>query len=140
VTTTDPRPIPGTVPRDEAFTRPFWQAAAEGRLTTTRCRPCGRLQFPPRIVCVHCWGRDSVWQELGGTGVLASFTEIHAGPAVFAEELPYTIGLVDLDEGLRVAARIDARFTDLRLADPVAFAARSRNGTPLLTFVPTNRR
>jgi uncharacterized OB-fold protein len=44
--------------------------------------------------------------ELSGRGKLYSQTVIHAVPAAFAGEAPIRNGIVDLDEGLRVAARI----------------------------------
>jgi uncharacterized OB-fold protein len=31
---------------------------------------------------------------------------IHAAPAVFREDVPYRVGIVDLDEGLRIATRV----------------------------------
>jgi uncharacterized OB-fold protein len=129
-------PLPGTAPRDDAFSRPFWHALGEGRLTTTRCSDCGRLQFPPRVVCVHCWGRAFVWEELSGSGRLAAYTEVHAGPSVFAAELPYTLGLVDLDEQLRLLARITAGFDELTIGQHVLLRRADRDGIPLLTFRP----
>ena len=44
--------------------------------------------------------------DLSGRGKLYSQTVIHAAPAAFAREAPIRNGIVDLDEGLRVAARI----------------------------------
>jgi uncharacterized OB-fold protein len=97
------RPWP---PRITEATRPFWQALAEGRLTTTRGISSGRLTFPPKPFCPHDWGRQVEWVELSGRGTLYSQTVIHAAPAAFAEEAPIRNGIVDLEEGLRVAARI----------------------------------
>ena len=97
-----PRPWP---PRVSTFTSPFWDALAEGRLTTTRGRTSGRLTFPPKPVCPYDWG-EVEWVDLSGRGRLYSQTVIHAAPAVFAREAPIHNGIVDLDEGVRVAARI----------------------------------
>jgi len=93
-------------PRVTAFTQPFWQALSEGRLQTTRCRACGRLSFPPKPICPHCWTEDVEWTPVAGRGRLYSWTRIHAGPEMFAHELPYEVGIVDLDAGLRVAVRL----------------------------------
>jgi uncharacterized OB-fold protein len=46
------------------------------------------------------------WVTLGGCGRLYSQSVIHAAPAVFRSEVPYRVGIVDLDEGLRIATRI----------------------------------
>jgi uncharacterized OB-fold protein len=93
-------------PRVTEFTQPFWQALSEGRLQTTRCRACARLSFPPKPICPHCWTDDVEWAQLGTRGRLYTWTRIHAGPEMFAHELPYEVGIVDLDAGLRVAVRL----------------------------------
>ena len=97
------RPWP---PRVSAFTKPFWDALMEGRLITTRGKRSGRLTFPPKPFCPHDWGREVEWVELSGRGRLYAQTLIHAVPAAFAGEVPIRNGIVDLNEGLRVAARI----------------------------------
>ena len=97
------RPWP---PRVSAFTKQFWDALSEGRLTTTRGRTSGRLTFPPKPFCPYDWGREIEWVDLCGRGRLYSQTVIHAAPAAFAREAPVRNGIVDLNEGLRVAARI----------------------------------
>ena len=93
-------------PRVSAFTKPFWDGLAEGRFLTTRGRTSGRLTFPPKPFCPYDWGREIEWVELSGRGKLYSQTVIHAVPAAFAGEAPIRNGIVDLDEGLRVAARV----------------------------------
>ncbi|MBP6897453.1 MAG: Zn-ribbon domain-containing OB-fold protein [Gammaproteobacteria bacterium] len=93
-------------PRASAFTSTFWQALREGRWTSTRCKSCARQTFPPKPVCPHCWSTDVEWSPLGRTGTLYSWTRIHAAPAVFAPEAPYACGIVDLDDGLRLACRL----------------------------------
>jgi len=121
-------------PRVSAFTKPFWDALAGGRLLTTRGRTSGRLTFPPKPFCPYDWGREVEWVELSGRGKLYSQTVIHAVPAVFAGEAPIRNGIVDLDEGLRVAARIVAEpsldaameCVVLRYTDGPLFAFRGR--------------
>lgn len=97
------RPWP---PRITAATKPFWDALAAGRLMTTRGRTSQHITFPPKPFCPYDWGRDIEWIELSGRGKLYSQTVIHAAPSVFQGEAPIRNGIVDLDEGVRVAARI----------------------------------
>ena len=126
------RPWP---PRVSAFTKPFWDALAEGRLTTTRGKSSRRLTFPPKPFCPYDWGREIEWVELTGRGRLYSQTIIHATPAAFAREAPIRNGIVTLEEGLRVAARIlgepalDAAMecVVLRYADGPLFAFRAES-------------
>lgn len=98
-----PRAYP---PRVSAFTQPFWNALAEGRLITTQCCSCGKLTFPAKPICPHCWSAKVEWSDLRGSGTLYSWTRIHAAPAVFAPEAPYEVGIVDLDQGVRLACRL----------------------------------
>jgi uncharacterized OB-fold protein len=95
-------------PRVSAFTQPFWEGLAQGRWQTTSCEDCGRLTFPPKPVCPHCWGERMVWKALPSRGTLYAWTRIHSAPKVFTDEAPYAVGIVDLDlqGGLRIAARL----------------------------------
>jgi uncharacterized protein len=98
-----PRAFP---PRMTEFSQRFWSFLATGRFETTRCDDCERLTFPPKPFCPHCWSKKMAWVPLGGRGILYSQTMVHAAPAVFREEVPYRVGIVDLDEGLRIATRV----------------------------------
>ncbi|PKO66191.1 MAG: DNA-binding protein [Betaproteobacteria bacterium HGW-Betaproteobacteria-16] len=102
-------PVAGTrsyPPRHSNFTAVFWQGLKQGIWQTTRCGACGHATFPPKPVCPHCWSADMSWAPLGSRGHLYSWTRIHAAPAIFATESPYAVGIVDLDEGLRLACRL----------------------------------
>ncbi|WP_022879425.1 Zn-ribbon domain-containing OB-fold protein [Microbacterium sp. B19] len=133
VTVDTPHPYP---PRISAFTRPFWDALAEGRLLTTRSVTTGALTFPPKPISPADWTTDVEWVELSGSGVLYSHTTIHAAPTAFVGDLPYRVAIVDLDEGLRVATRhigeiapvigAPVDLVAVRHTDAVSFAARSR--------------
>jgi uncharacterized OB-fold protein len=88
-------------------------------------------------VCPHCWSADIEWSDLGTRGTLYSWTRIHAAPAVFSAEAPYAVGIVDLDEGIRLACRLVERdrrppqigqvveMLVLRYRDGPIFAARA---------------
>jgi uncharacterized OB-fold protein len=121
-------------PRVTAFTQHFWDAIAQGRLETTICDDCEKLTFPPKTFCPHCWSTRTHWTALSGRGRLYSQTVIHAAPAIFRDEAPYRVGIVDLEEGLRIATRVLAETTPmldtpveivtLRYTDGPLFAAR----------------
>ncbi len=93
-------------PRITRFTGRFWESLAEGRFITTRCKDCDRPSFPPQSHCPVCLGRNVDWIELSGRGRLYSATRVHAGPARFSADLPYSVGIVDLDEDVRLVARL----------------------------------
>lgn len=135
---TDPNTSPQTLaypPRITEFTRPFWSSLANGVLTTTRCRSCGHMTFPPKPVCPECWKQDVEWVRLSGTGTLYSYTEVSAAPSTFADEVPYILCLVDLDEGVRCLSRVLADWDDLRPDMRVRMQVRNTEPTPLFDFV-----
>jgi uncharacterized OB-fold protein len=91
-------------PRINSFTARFWDGLAAGRLCTTRCTGCARAAFPPRQFCPGCGGQQMEWVDIAGTGVLYACTTVHAAPSMFPT--PYTLLIVDLDEGLRLVTRL----------------------------------
>jgi hypothetical protein len=76
----------------------------DGWLMGSRCRGCGATSFPPRADCAECMGRTFDFVAISGRAVLHSFTEIVASPSGFHAQAPYTLGLVDLEEGGRALA------------------------------------
>ena len=77
----------------------------------SKCKKCGALAFPPRPICISCFGREMEWMKFKGTGKLAAFTCITVAPPCMAKEgfnryNPYIVGVVELDEGVKTVARI----------------------------------
>ncbi len=97
------RPWP---PRMSEFTRTFWNALADRQFITTRCQACSKATFPPKPFCPHCWSSEVQWGPLSPGGVVYSSTVMHAVPAHFQREAPYRVGIVDLDDGIRIATRL----------------------------------
>ena len=70
------------VPRPDAVSAPYWEAAARGELLIQECKSCGHRQFYPRAVCTDCGG-DVDWLTCSGRGTVHTFTVIrqnHAKP------------------------------------------------------------
>jgi uncharacterized OB-fold protein len=125
------RPYP---PRITEFTRPFWEALAEGRFLATRCGMCARFSFPPKPFCPHCWERRVEWMPLAPRGTVYSSTVIHAAPQIFAHEAPYRVAIIDLVDSVRIATRLigahdfaigrSVEIVTLQYEDGPLFAAR----------------
>jgi uncharacterized OB-fold protein len=82
---------------------------AEGRIMATRCKGCGHVEFPPRADCHGCGIKDEgfEWVPVSGAGTLVTYTTIHAAPTGFADRAPYTIGVIDLEEGGRLLSWVE---------------------------------
>lgn len=76
------------------------------RLQGRRCLDCGQLSFPPRLVCRKCRSRNSETYDFIGKGKLYSYTTIFQAPDRFDHIAPYMVGLIDLEEGVRVTAQL----------------------------------
>lgn len=90
----------------------FHQFLNEEKLMGSKCKKCGTLFSPPRPICFKCFSREMEWAELKGKGKLLTFTCIYVGPPWMIAEgydrkHPYCSGVVELEEGVRIDARIE---------------------------------
>ena len=85
---------------------------SEEKLMGSKCQKCDALFVPPRSICIKCHGTEMKWAEMKGRGKLTAFTCIAIGPPLMIKEgynrqYPYVSGVVELEEGVRVVARIE---------------------------------
>ena len=90
----------------------YQQFLNEEKLMGSKCQRCGTLFTPPRPICIKCHGTEMEWAEMKGRGRLVAFTCIAVGPPFMIEEgydrkHPYISGVVELEEGVKVDARIE---------------------------------
>jgi uncharacterized OB-fold protein len=96
-----PRPAPN------ADSLAYWTGARDHRLLIRSCNNCGTKHFMPRHFCPKCWSDDLKWIEASGHGSVHSFSVVHRAPTkAFAENAPYVVALIDLDEGPRMFANV----------------------------------
>jgi uncharacterized OB-fold protein len=79
------------------FTRPFWEAVADGRLLVPECTACGRRFFKPEPLCTHCGSAGWLWVPSPGTGAVYSVSVVHQ-PVNNDHEVPFALAIVDLDD------------------------------------------
>jgi uncharacterized OB-fold protein len=127
---TPERKIPAPDVSDE--TRPFWEAAAAGRLLVKRCAACGETHHYPRSICPFCWSDRTEWREASGRGRVYSFSVMRRAPQ------PYAIAYVTLDEGVTMMTNIvDCDLDTIRIGQAVRVVFRpSDGGPPVPMFTP----
>lgn len=110
--------------------KPYWDAAAEGRLLIKLCGTCGERHFPPRPFCPFCMSDDTDWLPCSGGGAIYSFTVAPRAP-VF--QVP---AMVALDEGpVMMSAIIDADPAQLSVGARVSVDfAPTAGGQPIPVF------
>jgi uncharacterized OB-fold protein len=92
-----------------AWTAPFWAAAAEGRLRIPRCPSCEAIRMPPGPCCWRCHGTALDWKEVPGTGRVHTFTVTRrAFHRALAGCVPYVLAVIELDDadGARVISNV----------------------------------
>ncbi|MBI3969170.1 MAG: Zn-ribbon domain-containing OB-fold protein [Chloroflexi bacterium] len=91
----------------DADSRPYWAAAAAGRLILRRCTACGLVYYYPRAICGRCWSAATEWIDASGRGKIYSFSVVYDNRAPgFRDEVPYVLAYVELDEGPRMLTNV----------------------------------
>ena len=85
---------------------PFVDFLFHGKFMTTRCTRCHKLFFPPQADCPYCLSREMEWVEIKDEGVLLSYSTAMYGPAGFENKVPYTLGIVQFKDNIKVLASI----------------------------------
>jgi hypothetical protein len=99
----------------------YWREIPQRyRYEAAKCTQCGKVYFPPRLVCRECRGREFTTTTLAKTGEVETFTVIRVAPTGFGDEVPYAVGVIKLDDGVKVTAQIvDCDPTGIRIGDRV---------------------
>lgn len=78
----------------------------EPYLIGSRCKLCGYVAFPKKIICPACVTRESMEEiKLSGKGKIDTFSVLHVGAPGFS--VPYIVAYVVLPEGPRVFSMIN---------------------------------
>ena len=113
----------------------------EGMFKAYRCVDCGMIIAPPSGTCYGCGSSNMEWAEVSGKGKLVAFTVIHIAPDEFAEEVPYYIAIIEIEEGTRVSARLlgfdPLKPEEVTLGIPVILDyEKGKSGKNYLAFKP----
>lgn len=87
--------------------RIYWDFLREGRLRFQCCTACDHAWLPPRENCPRCLGDEVQWKDASGQARLISWVVYHhAFHEHLRSRLPYTVAVVELDEGPRLISNI----------------------------------
>jgi uncharacterized OB-fold protein len=84
----------------------FYKYLTEGKLMAGKCTKCGKIHLPPRPLCDNCYSQQFEWLEISGQGKLLTYSVIHIAPQQFQALAPYAVGIVELENGLRIPGMI----------------------------------
>jgi uncharacterized OB-fold protein len=103
------------------FAARYWREVPQRyRMEAGKCAKCGKVFFPPRLVCDACKSREFETITLSDEGEIVSYTVIRTPPSGFEDEAPYAIGIVNLGGEVQLLTQIvDVDFEDLKIGGKV---------------------
>jgi uncharacterized OB-fold protein len=105
-------------PQMNQDTEYFWEGTALGELRIQKCNACGELRHPPGPMCPTCHAHDRSHVVASGRGTVFSFL-VHHAPYLPGKELPATLALIELEEGLRMIGEVQGGREDIAIGAPV---------------------
>jgi len=83
------------------------EALKQNKLLGLKCQDCGAITVPPKMVCRQCASPDMEVVELKGSGKIRTFTTVFVASEGREDEIPYTIVMVELDDGPWIMGNLD---------------------------------
>ncbi len=95
----------------------YWREIPQRyRLEAGKCKNCSYVAFPPRQICPRCQSRQFEAITLADSGKVITYTIIRVPPRPFADQAPYAVGIIELDDRVRLMGQIvDCNFDDLKI-------------------------
>jgi uncharacterized OB-fold protein len=89
------------------------------------CTRCGAKLFPPRDVCPECHKPAYEPFTFSGNGTVYSYSTVYQAPEGYEEFTPYTVALVELEEGPLVTGQLtDVDRDEIEIGMPVEMVTR----------------
>ena len=94
---------PDYMPPRESWAEPFWDGLTKGMLLLSHCEQCRQFHYPPvNERCPVC-SESFSWVTVAGDAKLWSWSTFHhVYYEKFPLEPPYTVLMVELEEGIRM--------------------------------------
>jgi uncharacterized OB-fold protein len=94
----------------------------DGQIVGSRCSDCGLAAFPPARVCRGCLSQQQVSHALADRGTLYSYSTVHVASG---REVPYSVGYIDLANGVRILGPLDISDSEVACDLPVRLTESS---------------
>jgi len=85
----------------------YWRAMPQRyRFEASKCKKCGKVLFPPRLICPACHNREFEPTHINDHGKVETFTVIRVAPSGFTDQVPYAVAIVDVGQGVRILCQV----------------------------------
>ena len=104
----------------------YWREIPQRyRFEANKCSSCGKIFFPPRLICNVCQSKNLEKTKLAETGKVLTYTIIRVPPHQFVDQAPYAVGIVELDDGVKIMGQVvDCDFEDIKIGMKVKIEFR----------------
>jgi uncharacterized OB-fold protein len=104
----------------------YWRAIPQRyRYEASKCTGCGKLFFPPRLICDECKSREFENVNLNTEGKVVTYTIIRIAPSQFVDQAPYPIAIVELNDGIKICTQIaDCEPEEIKIGMPIKLEFR----------------
>jgi uncharacterized OB-fold protein len=122
-------PAPSVNPEN----KPYFDAAAGGKLVLKFCNSCKQVHHYPRALCPFCFSDQTEWRDAKGTGTIYTCSVLRRGVPV-----PYCIAYVTLEEGVSMLTNIvDCDLDTVKIGMKVKVVFKPTDGgSPVPMFTP----
>lgn len=105
------------LPFPDSDTIEFWEGCKRHELVIQRCDDCHSYRFPPCPICPECFSTNYKWEKVSGKGTVYTFIVVRVPlRPEWQPDIPYTVGVVQLDEGVRIVTNIiDCKPEDVKI-------------------------
>ena len=103
-----------------------WRAYPQTyRLEAARCTKCGKVFYPPRLICSECHNRKFETFGMRRTGKVVSHTVVRTPASHFSDLQPFAVAIVEMDDGPRLTVQVaEVAFDELKIGMPVKLEFR----------------
>jgi uncharacterized OB-fold protein len=116
----------------------FKEGLKESRLKGCICESCDNLILPPRIICNECGSTELKEHCFDGKGVIKAKTVVRVPLTKFQDLCPYSVGIIELDEGPMVTGMILGDVDDIKIGDRVIAFYMDVEEEKVLAFTVVN--
>ncbi len=95
------------LPQPDPVTQPYWDSLRAHAMKIQRCNDTGKFFFYPRGLSPYTLSSNISWEPVSGRGTIHAFTIVYQQRTPgFAEEVPFVVAMVELEEGVRLMTNI----------------------------------
>ena len=107
----------------------YWREIPQRyRLEASKCKKCGKVFFPPRLICDKCKSQEFTKITLPDEGKILTYTVIHVAPSGFTDQSPYAVGIIDMGNNVKITSQIvDCNPDEISIGKKVKIAFRKIN-------------